>query len=220
MNSSSSSSVQVNEDVAIIILRHLAEECYLDGPYTHWMRLRGISKAFDRAVRRYLSKTVKIGFEELAHDIEVFQCFQDCGIGNCTRTLFKSKDAAVAFLRCMASNVDKPIAVDVKDYTEHPEDDEVLKSLCSFRAVESIIHRRPRCECAACEHLVEHAGPDVKLVEALTLSETFVPDGSTPDMFYGWYAVSPTGRDSEMFYRYGYGYPSTRQKTSMTDLSF
>ncbi|KAK5981059.1 hypothetical protein GCK32_020554 [Trichostrongylus colubriformis] len=72
MNSSSSSSVQVNEDVAIIILRHLAKERYHDGPYTHWMRLRGVSKAFDRAVRRYLSKTVEVGVEELDSDsIEV-----------------------------------------------------------------------------------------------------------------------------------------------------
>ncbi|KAK6046654.1 hypothetical protein COOONC_15841 [Cooperia oncophora] len=62
-------------------------------------------------------------------------------------------------------------------------------SLCSFRAIDSITHSRPRCECAACEALVKHAGPYVKLIETISPvpSDTdfyAYEDGSSVPPFY------------------------------------
>ncbi|KIH52627.1 hypothetical protein ANCDUO_17269, partial [Ancylostoma duodenale] len=99
---------------------------------------------------------------------------------------FEEKELAASFIRFIARNVSNWLTIDVEDYGEHSESDEffshtretnaaiqLIKTWCPL-GIDSIIFRRPQCFCPVCCALVDHAGPDVKIVE---LSE----DGSDDD---------------------------------------
>ncbi|RCN46618.1 hypothetical protein ANCCAN_07354 [Ancylostoma caninum] len=159
---------QMNEDVARIIVEHLANDCFVINPRLHWTSLVSLNKSFNNAVRHLLAKTSKVALEDVYGDVRIILTCEP--IPNCCHALtssisFEEKELAASFVRFVARNVSKWLTIDVEDYSEHTGDDEVMKALSYFPRIDTIIFRRPQCFCPVCCALVDHAGPDVKIVE-------------------------------------------------------
>ncbi|EYC08642.1 hypothetical protein Y032_0065g3662 [Ancylostoma ceylanicum] len=163
-----SKSVRMNEDVARIIVEHLARDCFVIDPRLHWTSLVSVNKPFNSAVRHLLAKTSKIALEDVYGDVRVILTCEPT-VNRChaltSSISFEEKELAASFVRFVARNVSNWLTIDVEDYSEHSADDEILKALSYFPRINSIIFRRPQCCCPVCCELVDHAGPDVKIVE-------------------------------------------------------
>ncbi|KAL6736625.1 hypothetical protein Aduo_006952 [Ancylostoma duodenale] len=168
---------QMNEDVARIIVEHLANDCFVIDPRLHWTSLVSVNKSFNSAVRHLLAKTSKVALEDVYGDVRVILTCKP-SLNRChaltSSISFEEKELAASFVRFIARNVSNWLTIDIEDYNEHSENDEVMMALSCFPRIDSIIFRRPQCFCPVCCALVDHAGPDVKIVE---LSE----DGSDDD---------------------------------------
>ncbi|KAK6025393.1 hypothetical protein OSTOST_08707 [Ostertagia ostertagi] len=118
----------------------------------------------------------------------VYHCVEEGGNDSCTRTIFEDKNTAADYLKCIAKYVERPIAIDLKHY-DHRAHDELIESLCSFRAIKSIKYGARICDCCACQHLYDHAGPEVDLFESppslgSDLDYCGYDDGLTSPRFY------------------------------------
>ncbi|KAL6736647.1 hypothetical protein Aduo_006969 [Ancylostoma duodenale] len=159
MASDGSPTVSIPEDIAHIIVKHLAEHYKWQSngfvPSKHWTNVKGVSKAFYKAVHQVISEIVLVA---------VFKDYDDYGVCFAYKNalpdgaVFREKRRLTSYLKFIALHVNRPVCLDVKGYYRHQPDEEVFHALCSFREVNGVVFRRP-CSCPACSRLILRAMP-------------------------------------------------------------
>ncbi|EYC08629.1 hypothetical protein Y032_0065g3655 [Ancylostoma ceylanicum] len=135
MASDGSSPVSIPEDIAHIIVRHLADHYKWQStgfvPSKHWTNVKGVSKAFYKAVHQIISDIVLVA---------VFQDYEEYGVCFAYRNalpdgaVFREKRRMVSYLKFIAAHVNRPVCLDIKGYYKHEPNDEIIHTLCTFRA--------------------------------------------------------------------------------------
>ncbi|KHJ93782.1 hypothetical protein OESDEN_06303 [Oesophagostomum dentatum] len=168
--------VFVDERIVTAVVKHLAyehvddtwisdEEWDPDWNQNHWSHFMVLNKAFYKAVHNYLSLTTEIGVKFILYFRNYFlrATFKSEASDLVSSALFRYEHDLAVYLRYLARFTTLPLTIDISDYMEYPEDDEVIEALTSFKNITKMnIHAfHPRWE------IEQAVGSDVEIVPCL-----------------------------------------------------
>ncbi|KAL6736646.1 hypothetical protein Aduo_006968 [Ancylostoma duodenale] len=175
VKTTTSKTIRINEDIAHIIVKHLRQfegtkesQWIFPSLERHWTNVKGVSRTFYTAVRRYLAQTSRVTIALVLDGTSVSLHSDDSrhDNGSIAQTFFVEETAARAYIRVVAGLVTRPVVLELEDFYGHTlrGDNKVIRSLTCFQNIK-IINVYRECDCTACSALVQHAGPDVPIVE-------------------------------------------------------